>query len=641
MKHILFCLILLSSLMVYQSLQVAEADGYPKLANYLCSLGCEDTAVAPSGTYEQTLDNWDLLIMIMDNQAYPPAAAKMKSWRQTNNELQILAYVDPIEFNLNALELDVDSGGELNRLEYDLLQEIIENYPEWWLLEPGSTLSESIDATQNIIPVENADHFTVYARNAGEEDNPDPQAPNYIMIGSEHMLITGINSGNNTIEVERNLPDLPSSQSHPAGSRVAAHVVYWEGTWMMNCSDTCPEVAGEKWNTFLPGWMQERFFETPHGALIWTGIYLDCIWWDMTWLGTGAEFVDLDNDGTGETSSSFNELWQSGLSNMLQSVRSSISTSKSLIINGDPEPETYIHLNNTNGQLLEQFPNKWTWDEYMQAYFHWNTNAFPPRLNVIDCSFFDHPGPNEKENYPLMRLGLTSCLMGSGFYGFDNGDWGHDKYWWYDEYDNAGKEKGYLGQPVSSPESVNGCLLRRFENGIAVCNPTNVEKTIDLGLSYRKIAGIQDPFHNDGSTTSQLNIPANDGYILLTEDGYDLSLSLEVSQDIFYPDDEFFLWATIKKPVGKAISFDEYILLDVYGNYFFWPTWIPFPSLDKNTYTMDADEILLEQDILEFLWPECSGSAAGLWFYGLLMEPDSLEIVLSDPASASFGYSCI
>ncbi len=614
--------------------------GYPKLANYLCGMACDDTAVPPSGVDEKPLDNWDLLIMIMDNQAYGPAAAAMQSWRQAHPAMEILAYLDPLEFNLNALTLETDASGEINRLEYDLLQEIILNYPEWWLLEPGSTLSEDINASQTEIFVDDIAAFTRYARNAGEEDNPDPTAPNYIMVNSEHMLITGINTGNSSLTVQRNLPDLPAATSHVTGSRIAAHVVYWEGTWMMNCSDLCPDVGGDQWNTFLPGWLNERLLETAPGPAIWTGIYLDCIWWDMTWLATGCQFVDLDNDGAGEIADGFNELWQDGLRTMVESVKVSIPAAKHLMINGDPEIETRVFAQHCNGLLLEQFPNKWTWGEYMPAYMYWDAGAVSPVMNVIDCSFFDNPSANEKENYPLMRLGLTSCLMGNGYFGYDDGDWGHDKHWWYDEYDNAGAGRGYLGQPTGEAESVSNCMRRRFENGIVVCNPTTTEQSVDLGGTYRKINGNQDPVHNDGSTVTRVTVPPKDGYVLLLGAAPEIEFFLEVSQAIFMPGDEFYLWAEVEKPAGQSLTFDEYIVLDVLGQYFFWPGWVQLPDMDHQTVTMGAADTLLEQDILEFIWPDCSGSITGLWFYGLLFEPGGFDVIISNVTSAEFGFSC-
>lgn len=49
---------------------------------------------------------------------------------------------------------------------------------------------------------------------------------------------------------------------------------------------------------------------------------------------------------------------------------------------------------------------------------------------------------------------------------------------WFDEYDNAGKGKGYLGYPEDNAYVIldfgkDGKVFRRdFDNGIVICNPS-------------------------------------------------------------------------------------------------------------------------------------------------------------------------
>lgn len=628
-------------LMVCSALLATVPPGqavYPRLANYLSGLGCEETAspVEP-GSGDHSFDDWDILIMIMDNQGYVPAANTMKLWRQNHSSLNIMAYVDPIEFNLNAVELETDAQGEINGLEHDLIQEIFLLYPGWWLLEPGSQLSASITATQTAIPVTDISQFTLYARNAGSEDNPDPMAPNYIQINQEHMLITGIDTGSGTLSVQRNLPGFPTATAHAAGSRVAAHVVYWEGTWMMNPTDKCTEIDGEKWNTFLAGWMADRLGNGT-GSDIWTGIYLDCIWYDMSWLGTGPEYVDLDSDGVGESAATFNNDWHQGLRSLTQNINTSMPSNWKLMINGDVETETLNHAASVNGCLLEQFPYKWDWQEYMDAYFAWNTQSLQPGLQVIDCSVID-VSPSPKTDYQLMRFGLTSCLMGNGYYGYDDGDRGHNKRWWYDEYDNVGQGRGYLGNPVTSPVNQSQCLVREFENGLVICNPTDTDQVVSLNRQYWKIQGIQDPVHNSGEAVSSVTVPAEDGYILLKTGSSvePLTLYMEMSETVFFPGDMFILWVEIGNLSAEAITFDEYILLDVFGDYWFWPRFLQLPEIDFETHTMQAGETLLEQDALHFDWPNVESTVSGLFFYGMLFEPGTFN-PLSPLAMVEFGW---
>ncbi len=69
-------------------------------------------------------------------------------------------------------------------------------------------------------------------------------------------------------------------------------------------------------------------------------------------------------------------------------------------------------------------------------------------------------------------------------------------------------------------EAIDSRVWRRdFRNGTVLVNPTAAPVTVDgLGESvFRKIAGLQDPEHNDGGMVDEiLTIPPGDGYILIS-----------------------------------------------------------------------------------------------------------------------------
>jgi hypothetical protein len=58
---------------------------------------------------------------------------------------------------------------------------------------------------------------------------------------------------------------------------------------------------------------------------------------------------------------------------------------------------------------------------------------------------------------------------------------------------------------------------RDFEHGVALVNPTAAPATINLGGTFRKIKGTQDPQVNDGSLVTSVTLPAKDGLILLRQ----------------------------------------------------------------------------------------------------------------------------
>jgi hypothetical protein len=90
----------------------------------------------------------------------------------------------------------------------------------------------------------------------------------------------------------------------------------------------------------------------------------------------------------------------------------------------------------------------------------WLANSRQPNLSTIQTYEFYCPiGPEaaptgwrtDPQTYRRMRFGLTTALLGDGFFAASPGS---VELLWLDEYDNAGAGKGYLGQPVGSAYSV-------------------------------------------------------------------------------------------------------------------------------------------------------------------------------------------
>jgi len=58
---------------------------------------------------------------------------------------------------------------------------------------------------------------------------------------------------------------------------------------------------------------------------------------------------------------------------------------------------------------------------------------------------------------------------------------------------------------------------RDFDNGIAICNNSDQPHTVDLGGTFYRIAGTQDPLVNSGEPATSVDVGALDGIILLRE----------------------------------------------------------------------------------------------------------------------------
>jgi hypothetical protein len=109
-----------------------------------------------------------------------------------------------------------------------------------------------------------------------------------------------------------------------------------------------------------------------------------------------------------------------------------------------------------------------------------------------------------------VRFGLTTTLLGNGYFAFDFGTTDHAQLWTYDEY------MASLGLPKESIAHVDvGVTQRNFERGRVVVNATDTEQTISLDGDFEKIHGTQDRSINDGSIISEITLAARDGIILL------------------------------------------------------------------------------------------------------------------------------
>jgi hypothetical protein len=121
-------------------------------------------------------------------------------------------------------------------------------------------------------------------------------------------------------------------------------------------------------------------------------------------------------------------------------------------------------------------------------------------------------------NYQRMRFSLASALLGNGYYSYEINTNGHGSLglMWFDEYDNAGKGKGYLGYPKGQYQKLsNGVYTREFDNGRVLVNPQAKAITVKLDQKYVKIKGKQAPSINDGKTTDTVRLNGFDGLILL------------------------------------------------------------------------------------------------------------------------------
>ncbi len=402
---------------------------------------------------------------------------------------------------------------------------------QWFLTQRGTLLKKSLDMNQTIVFVEAV---------ADELGNPLFEIDDTITCENETMKVIAIDSNSNSLTVKRGF--VRPAASHPIGARIAAHITFWPKTWVMNMSTLCPKVdigdgnGEQNWIDFAT-----RYFNVKNENL-WDGYIVDRIENEQSWLiPEYCRSIDPDcsNKKNNDDYAAFNAAWYQGCADLLEYLRSEFS-GKALISNTSG---AYYQL--LNGAIYESFPGNWTnepetyqdWAERClgeYGYINVSQSGHVPNYTLVetyededmpdDEGSYDNPydNPGFIPNYRRMRYGLTTALLGNGYFSYEIGTAGHGSLglMWFDEYDNAGNERGYLGQPLANAFEImqagDGYVWQRnYENGIVICNPSNAEVTVKLNNDYNLIKGKQVPEINTGKKVNQVRLKPRDGRILL------------------------------------------------------------------------------------------------------------------------------
>lgn len=114
-------------------------------------------------------------------------------------------------------------------------------------------------------------------------------------------------------------------------------------------------------------------------------------------------------------------------------------------------------------------------------------------------------------------------------------------------------------------------------------------------------------------------------------------IHLTLNGTSFSANDPFHLEMDVMNDRDTGIDVDVYILLDVYGLYFCWPSWTNLSvNVDNKQYHLDPMQ-LHHEDVLQFVWPAGTGSADNLGFIGAVFNEGSFDL-FGDPSFVSWGY---
>jgi photosystem II stability/assembly factor-like uncharacterized protein len=113
----------------------------------------------------------------------------------------------------------------------------------------------------------------------------------------------------------------------------------------------------------------------------------------------------------------------------------------------------------------------------------------------------------------------------------------------------------------------------------------------------------------------------------------DPHVELHLNATFFHPDDHFLLELTTTNP-GPAITVHRYVILDVYGQYWFHPSWGQDPDHESPDLGPDSQTT---QTILDFTWPQTTSAAEEIRFWAGLLDPATSRL-LGPVDMVSFGY---
>ena len=101
-----------------------------------------------------------------------------------------------------------------------------------------------------------------------------------------------------------------------------------------------------------------------------------------------------------------------------------------------------------------------------------------------------------------------------------------------------------------------------------------------------------------------------------------LGVKLFLNDTFFTPYEDFHLYLKTMNP-NQEFTCNLFVVLDVYGQYWFWPDW----TQELNYVIFNCPNGTDMINILEFVWPQVQTTMTGLKFWGAMTEVNTFEII--------------
>jgi putative glycosyl hydrolase-like family 15 (GHL15) protein len=294
----------------------------------------------------------------------------------------------------------------------------------------------------------------------------------------------------------------------------------------LNITQFAQVVNGKSWNDHLAAWVARCQVGVSDGTVL--DLISDTgsgLWGAWSVAGVFSDQVDLDRNGeadryeSGKGNAWIDDQWGEGAKLLMSKVRAAVGNHPLVPSNG-----TGLNTN-ANGFVFEGGS---TDDNGVNLFRTWMTDHYGSgeHMSLAITPAGLHGGT--QTSYKLMRHNLGAAMLAGAYFGYADGNGpngGYSSLWWYDEYSvdrttgqatGDATAKGYLGLPTGDAvRAANGVWRRDFDNGIVLVNNTTSEQTTDLGGTFRRISGVQDPAHNDGASVTSQTLAGQDAIILL------------------------------------------------------------------------------------------------------------------------------
>ena len=485
---------------------------------------------------------------------FPYQEEHVASIKAINPDIILLNSTNACELGYNP-DPDADPGDNA---------EVLAIPPEWFLTQVGTTLTQDVDASTTTF------HIAAASVTDGEESFDLFVVGDAVLIEGETVLVKAVDTNSKSLTVKRGY--VRPAAAHNSGTRIAAHISFWPGTWLLNLSTLSPTavvnptIGAEQWASY----------NARVGAALlandgWDGLLLDRSDPNESWLvgGSTARTIDPDQSNHLLTDyTTFDDAWNAGVRQYEQELRRLIGEEKILFPNWGMNNYDLLNGNNYEGFPLDNGDSyKGSWRQTVFGtltdvgnYTQWMAQGKSPNLTMIE-TYEDDGGPsatgdgsyhnpcgddNFVPNYQKMRFGLTTALLNDGYFGYEINTNGHGSLCllWFDEYDNAGAGRGYLGQPVGAAYRTSNVML-----GDNALNGGSFETESDLDLwDLWADDGNEATMELDESTASVGNASTHIHINQTTGTDWKISLSLAPVAVISGTEYTLSFWAKADRP---------------------------------------------------------------------------------------------